>query len=268
MIVYPVIGVASFILVFPIYWMIITSIKPTTEIYKTFLVTLRPTFENYAYLLTRTRYLRAFVNSTILATISTALTLFIAAPCAYIITRFETNALSLFTLLLLLVYMIPKTLLIIPVYVIGYKIGAVNSIPHVSVFYLTFALPFCIWLLRSYLAGIPLALEEAALIDGATRFQAFRLVVLPCMKPGLISTAVVAFLMNWQEYLWASVFLRRDELYVLPVLMDSWFGGDTVTYSWGIVMAAAVCTTLPAVLIMVLLQDRLISGMSGGAIKG
>lgn len=256
------------ILIFPLYWMFLTSVKPPSEVFKTNMVTLRPTLNNYSYLIYKTSYIRSFLNSVYLSSLSTILTLLIAAPCAYIITRFKSNAMSGFALMIMLVYMIPGTLVIIPQYVLAYKIGATNNLSFLSLFYLTFALPFAIWLLRSYLAGIPIALEEAAQIDGSTKFQAFYHVILPLMKPGIVSTAIVTFLMNWQEYLWASLFLRRGELHTLPVLLDSWFGGDTVAYSWEIVMAAGVFTTLPAVIIMVFLQERLVSAMSSGAVKG
>lgn len=256
------------VLIFPLYWMFLTSIKPPSEVFKTNMITLNPTLNNYSYLIHKTTYIRTFLNSVYLSTLSTILTILIAAPCAYIITRFKSKAMSAFALMIMLVYMIPGTLVIIPQYVLAYKIGAANNLSFLSLFYLTFALPFSIWLLRSYLAGIPIALEEAAQIDGCTKFQAFYHVILPLMKPGIVSTAIVTFLMNWQEYLWASLFLRKGDYHTLPVLLDSWFGGDTVAYSWEIVMAAGILTTLPSIIIMIFLQERLVSAMSSGAVKG
>ncbi len=261
-------AIPAVLMIFPFYWMVVTSLKPVAEVYKSSLVPLNPTFEHWIYVWRNTRYGQAFLNSVFLSVLSTALTLFIAVPCAYTITRFKSRVLSLFTILILLIYMVPRTLILIPMYLIAYKMGMVNSLSHLSILYLTFTLPFAIWLLRSYLAGIPIALEEAAMVDGCTRFQSLRWIMLPLMAPGMISTAAIVFFMNWGEYLWATVFLRKPEMQTVSVVMSAWFADQSVIFPWPVVMAGAVQSVVLPVTFLLILQRRLVGGLARGAIKG
>jgi multiple sugar transport system permease protein len=163
--------------------------------------------------------------------------------------------------------MVPSILMVIPIFQIVWRLHLSNKLSALLLVYNAVLLPYGIWTLRAYFAGIPHEIEEAALIDGATRFQAFYRVVLPQALPGLISTALFAFHVAWNEYLFASVLLWSSRSMTLSAGVSTLIG-ETAMYSWSLLMAAAVLVTLPVIVLFSLLQGFLIAGWGGGAVKG
>ncbi len=255
--------------ILPLLWIFISSIKPDTETYafdQTFLPR-QPTLENYVTLFKVTRFGLWMKNSTILSAATTLLVLVLSATTAYAMTRFRFPLSEFFGRMTLLAYMMPPIILVVPVFFVLFKLGLVNSQIGLLLVYTGTRLPVGLWMLRSYFHGIPIELEEAAMVDGATRFQAFRKVVLPQALPGLISTGIFTFSVTWQEFLFASVLIFSAKKQTLSAGVATFMSEDWI-YSWGVLMAAAVMISLPLVLFYIFLQRYLIAGWGGGAVKG
>lgn len=254
---------------FPLFWMVVGSFKTRPELYAyppSFLPNTW-TLANYAELLTQTGFLTYFANSLIVACSSTAISLVIGAMGAYSLARFRFRGLATFAQATLLAYMLPEVLLVIPLYVWAVKFRLADTLTALIIANTAFTVPLTLWFLRSYFAAIPVSLEESAMIDGNTRFQAFRRITLPLALPGVISVGVFAFNHSWNEFLFALVFTSSERLKVLPVGFATWIGQDNI-YSWGMLLAGAVLITLPVLLFYLLVQRHLISGMSAGGAKG
>ncbi len=226
---------------FPLVWMILTSIKPQSELFviPPALLPQEVTFEHYRRLLTETPFLTYMRNSTVLAASTTILVIVIATLGAHSLTRFAYPGRETLARLVLFTYLLPSVVLIIPLYFLMVSAGLGNTIASLVIAYTTFALPYALWLLRSFMAGIPDDLEAAALVDGATRMQAFVDVILPQALPGVISTAIFTAILAWNEYLYALVLVNSDEVRplttgVMNMLVTSF------NIEWSLLMAASV----------------------------
>jgi len=171
---------------------------------------------------------------------------------------------------MLYVYMIPGVLIVIPLFVIAYRIGMADNLYALILINLSFSVPVGTWLLRSYFSGIPRGLEDAALIDGATYFQILHKIMVPLALPGIVSTAVFTFIVSWNEYLFALIFMRSAEKWTLPLALATMMGSerDTGFFGWELIKAASVLITVPSLVYMIFAQKALISGMGSGAVKG
>ena len=254
---------------FPLVWMILTSIKPQTELFMIppALLPQEVTFEHYWRLLTETPFLTYMRNSTVLATATTLLVIVIATLGAHSLTRFAYPGRETLARLVLFTYLLPSVVLIIPLYFLMVSAGLGNTIASLVIAYTTFALPYALWLLRSFMAGIPDDLEAAALVDGATRMQAFVDVILPQALPGVISTAIFTAILAWNEYLYALVLVNSDEVRplttgVMNMLVTSF------NIEWSLLMAASVMMSVPLIVVFVFLQKFLTRGFGAGAVKG
>ena len=245
-----------------------TSFKPSGEIFATppGLVPARPTFDNFARLLTETRFLTFFENSALVSAATVLLTLAVSATGAYALTRFEFRGRDSVAGLILLTYMFAPIMIIIPFYILVKQFGIVNTRLALVLSYTTFCLPFCLWLLRSFFQSIPIELEEAALVDGAGRGRAVWYVMLPLALPGLIAASIFTFILAWNDYLFALVLITSDDLKTLPVGVNDLFNATIV--DWGMIMAAGVVITVPTVGFFVAVQRYLIQGWGAGGIKG
>jgi multiple sugar transport system permease protein len=256
-------------IVFPLIWMIITSVKPQTELFRipaTFWPQ-RITFEHYATLFNDTPFLKYFENSVILAISTTILVIVVAVIGAYSLTRFAYPGRESLAVLVLFTYLLPSVVLVLPLYLLMVKVGIANSLFSLVIAYTTFALPYALWLLRSFMASMPEELEWAALVDGASRFEAFFDVVLPQALPGIISTALFTFILAWNEYFYALVLVNTDEARplttgVITMLVTSF------NIEWSLLMAASVAMSLPLIVIFVFLQGYLVRGFAGTGVKG
>jgi len=255
--------------VFPLIWMIVTSVKPQSELFS-IPPTLMPetiTFEHYRRLLTDTPFLQYFRNSMILAVTTTVVVVVLGTLGAYSLVRFKYRGRETLATLVLFTYLMPSVVLVIPLYLMMAKLGLANTLASLVIAYTTFALPYALWLLRSFMSSIPVDLESAALVDGAGRMGAFVDVVLPQALPGIVSTALFTFILCWNEYLFALVLVNSDSVRPLTAgtmnMLISSFNID-----WSLLMAASVMMSLPLIVIFTFLQGTLTKGFGAGAVKG
>lgn len=260
--------IALAIMLFPIYWMVNTALKPASEVFQT-----PPSFFSANWSLDAFRSLfesrpigRYFLNSFIVAGGTTLLSLVLASLAAYGLTRFPIRIEGLVILALLFVKMLPEALLVVPFYQLVADMRLLNSYLALVLVYSSFALPFAVWMLIGFFRVIPRELDEAGIMDGATRLQTFRLVVLPLARPGIVAVAMFTFLTAWNAYLWALVLTTDPDMYVLPVGIATMKGEYQV--QWNELMAAAVVAVVPVLAIYSVLERHLVAGITAGAVKG
>ena len=257
------------LIVFPLLWMLLTSFKPEDEVFSV-PVKLLPeewTIEYYRILIEETAFPTYFLNSLVVSTATTLLVVAVATIGAYSIVRFSYRGRAFIASGILLSYLLPSVVLIIPLYMMMVEIGLANSLASLVLAYASFALPFALWLLRSFMAAIPEDLESAAMIDGASRLEAFVDVVLPQALPGIISTMLFTFILAWNEYLFALVLVNADAVRPLTTgVMTMLVSGFNI--EWSLLMAASVLMSLPLIVILAFLQSYLVRGFGAGAVKG
>jgi multiple sugar transport system permease protein len=254
---------------FPLLWMILTSIKPQSELFQIPPVFLpaEPTLEHYRRLLTETPFPTYFRNSAIVAVGTTLLVVAVGTLGAHSLVRFSYPGRRLLAQTVLFTYLLPSVVLIIPLYMLMVWLGIANSLFSLVLAYTSFALPFALWLLRSFMASIPDDLEHAALVDGASRMGAFFDVILPQALPGIISTSLFTFILAWNEYLYALVLVNRDRLRPLTTGVINMLT-SSFNIEWSLLMAASVMMSLPLIVIFAFLQKHLTKGFGAGGVKG
>jgi ABC-type glycerol-3-phosphate transport system permease component len=260
-------AVSAFAL-FPVYWVLITSLKPRREIYTRTpdLWPSSPQWHVYPDVLGAGHIGRALLNSLIVAGATTAVCLLVGAMAAYALTRFHLPLRGALMMLVLMTQMFPLVVLVIPLFVLMRKAGLLGTYWGLVIAYLAFTVPLAIWVMRGFLVSIPEELEHAARIDGATRLGAMWRVILPLAAPGLATTAVLCFLEGWKEFMLALTFMNDESRKTLPVVIQSFVGRGDV--DWGSVMAASVIYSLPVALLFVFLRKHLMTGTTAGAVKG
>jgi len=259
--------IMAFVL-FPFYWVIITSFKTTTQISQrqSIFWPNPPTLNQYQELLFGSRFLVWLGNSILVATLSTIISVAIAALAAYALTRLKFLGAGLLTTAILITYLLPGTLIFIPLYQTLSDMGLINSYGALLVTYPTFLVPFATWVLIGYFRSIPVELEEAAMIDGASRLYAFIRITLPLAAPALLSVALFAFTNAWNEFLFAFVFITSESIRTLPIGLQSMVVGDILP--WGELMAASLLTAIPVAILYMYAQRFLVGGLTVGAVKG
>jgi multiple sugar transport system permease protein/raffinose/stachyose/melibiose transport system permease protein len=259
-------AVAALVL-FPFFWMLSVSLKPANEPFAipTRLWPASPTLANYVTAF-RPEFRTYFVNSVIVsgATVMIAITLGLLA--AYCLTRFQTRLLALVMALLIGAQMFPSSAIIIPIYRIMKAAHLLNTLASLVIADISITLPVAIWILRGFLSRLPIALEEAAAIDGAGPLRTFFFVILPLCRPGIVATAVFVLIVTWQEFLFALSFTSTRDVRTLPVGMNDFIGQYGIRY--GDLMASSVLVSVPVILVFFVLQRQLIAGLTGGAMKG
>jgi N,N'-diacetylchitobiose transport system permease protein len=264
-----VIGVVvSVLMIFPVYWMVLTAFKPGDELmtYTPHFATLHPTLSNFSRAIHAPHFGDALGNSVIIAFSTMIIALVLALLAAVAIARFRWYGRRAFIFAILVVQMVPMSALIIPLYLMLNSIDQVNRLSGVVLTYLAFVLPFSIWTLRGFVAGVPAELEEAAMVDGCTRLQAFFRIVLPLVFPGLVATSIYALIQSWNEYIMAYVLLSDQQKETLPVWLVSFVSAHGVDY--GALMAGATMMALPVVVFFAIIQRHVASGLTAGAVKG
>jgi len=211
-------------------------------------------------------FLAWFVNSVVVSVSTTALSVGVSTLAAYSFTRFRFVGQAFVPFVSLLGYMVPSIIFVFPLFLLIVPLGLADRLPSLVLGYLSITLPFCLWMMWAFLRSVPLEVEEAALIDGASRFQVFRLIVLPLALPGIIATAIFSFIVAWNDYLIARIFMNTITQLPLTVGVMHFFEG--VHVDWGLMMAAAVLMTVPLALLFMLVQRHLIVGFGAGAVKG
>ncbi len=256
---------------FPVYWMINSSFQTTATINS-----LTPTFlpfggtlRNFQAVLDETAFFPALGMSVAVTAIALVLCIVYASLAALAIARFRFAGRKTFVLVVILVQMLPAEAMFIAQYKMLAGFGLLNSIIGVSIIYLAMVVPFTVWMLRGFVAGVPVDLEEAAMIDGCTRMGAFRRVTFPLLAPGLVASGVFAFIQVWNEFALASIILTEDEKATLPLwLRDFAQTSNLGVTEWGQVMAGAVLVAVPVIVFFMIVQGRMAQGLVGGAVKG
>ena len=255
-----------FVLLFPFYWMTITAIKPNIEMtdYDRFnpLWVVHPTLDHIRYLLFETSYPGWLLNTVIISTAATVISLFASVFAAYAIERLRFSGSRQVGLAVFLAYLVPPSILFIPLSLMVFKLGLYDTPFALILTYPTFLVPFCTWLLMGYFRSIPFELEECALIDGASRWQILVKIVLPLSVPGLISAGIFAFTLSWNEFIYALTFIQSSENKTVPVgVLTELVRSDV--YEWGSLMAGALFGSLPVVILYSFFVDYYVSSMTG-----
>ncbi len=252
---------------FPFYWMIVSSIKPTPDVLtlNPTLIPKRVTFEHYGFSWYQMNLGRFFGNSFAIAIGTTFLALLLTTPASYALSRIPRGR-NLALLVFLLSYIIPPVALLTPLYFVMTKLRLVDTYLAVVLSHATFGIPFCLWLQTTYFDGIPVELDEAACTDGASFLQTMRYVILPVALPGLVVSGLFVFILSWDEFLFAYTFTSSDASRTITAGLFQFIGANIV--QWGDLMASATLTTVPIGIIFFLIQKWLIEGLTAGAVKG
>ncbi len=256
---------------FPVYWMVNSSfLTPLTisRLTPTF-VPFGGTLQNYREVTTETPFFEALEMSLFVVAIALVICITFATLAAFAISRFRFRGRRSFVLTIILVQMLPAEAMFIAQYKMISGLGLLNSLAGVSIIYAAMVVPFTIWMLRGFVAGVPIDLEEAAMVDGCTRIGAFRRITFPLIAPGLVASGVFAFIQVWNEFALASVLLTDDEVQTLPLwLRDIAQQSNLGAPEWGQTMAGSVLVAVPVVIFFVIVQGRMAQGLVGGAVKG
>jgi multiple sugar transport system permease protein len=265
----PVVVVLFFMLL-PFYWMLVTSFKPNPELFNRKIspfFPVDPTVEHYKYLFGKTSFVTWFANTAVISIISTIISVGLSIPAAYSLARLHFKGRSTLSTIIFIAYLIPTTLLFIPMVEVVKQLNLINKREALMVVYPTFLLPFCIWLLLGYIRTLPADLEECAMVDGATRWQAMLRITLPLSMPGIISAGIFAFTLSWNEFIYGFVLVTSNEVRTIPVgVITQLVAGDL--YAWGPLMAAALLGSIPVVLLFSFFVEQYVSGLTAGALKG
>ncbi len=253
---------------FPFFWMVSTSFKPPTEVFAQppAFIPQDPTWDNFRRLFTTTNFLVYFWNSMIVSGLAVLLTMAVSAAGAYSLTRYRYPGREQIAGLILCTYMFAPIMVVIPFFILVKRVGIENTHFALVLAFTSFCLPFTLWLMRAFFQTIPIELEEAALVDGAGRLRAVIYVVLPLALPGIIATSIFTFILAWNDYIFTRILIASDELKTLPVGVQDLFHSAMI--DWGLIMAAGMMITIPALIFFVTVQRYLIRGWGAGAVKG
>ena len=255
------------VILLPFFWMVSVSLKPASE---PFAIPARlwpenPTLENYVTAF-RPEFRTYFFNSVVVSLSTVLITVTLALFAAYSFTRTQMRLLSVLMVLVIVAQMFPASAIIIPIYKMMKSANLLNTYTSLILAYVTVTLPVAIWMLRGFLTRLPVALEEAAAIDGAGPFKIFFLIILPLCKPGIVATSVFVLIVTWQEFLFALSFTSTKDMRTLPVGMNDFIGQYGIRY--GELMASSVLISVPVIAIFFLLQRQFVAGLTAGAVKG
>ena len=264
-------GLLVFVLMgFPVYWMVATAFKQGNDVlsFTPQWIPRNPTLDSFRDAIGRDYFWEGVRNSLIVVGSVVALSVLLAFLAALAIAKFSFYGRRTFIVVIFAVQMVPLTALIIPLYITLSSVGQVNRLSGVVISYVALVLPFCVWTLRGFLAGIPKELEEAAMVDGSTRLGAFVRILLPLIGPGLVATSIFAFIQAWNEYIIAYVVLSSPDKQTVTIWLANFTTGTTRGVDWGTLMAGATLTALPVVVFFVLVHRRIAFGLTAGAVRG
>jgi trehalose/maltose transport system permease protein len=257
---------------FPFYWVLRSSFTPEVNLFQTPIqyIPAHPTLANYRGALSASFFTDALLNSTIVAGSVTLLSLAIGSSAAFALGRFKFHGRSFVLYLVLSMTIFPQIAILGALYTTITRLNLYDTLGALIFSYLIFTLPFTIWVLTSFMRTLPGDLEEAAYVDGATPLQVFWKVLLPLIAPGLVTTGLLAFISAWNEYLYALSFIQSPSNYTVPLAITSFVSktGSAFAVPWGQIMAATVIVTLPLIAAVLILQRRIIAGLTAGAVKG
>jgi len=262
--------VIAALMFFPFYAVLVGSITPPTKLLSA-AATLphEVSWDNYKRVLLASPYPGYFAHSLIVAVVTTATSLVLSTFGGYALARLDFPGRDVLSNAILLVYIMPSILLVVPLFTIITGLHLINTLMSVILAYLSFSLPFCLWMMRGFFASLSPSLEDAAQVDGATRVQAMLRVMFPLAAPGMVATAMFSFILAWNEYLFALIFLNSDVVRTIPIGVTATFVSEAMGLAdWSALMAASVLSALPVFLLFMGLQRFLIQGIAAGAVKG
>jgi ABC-type glycerol-3-phosphate transport system permease component len=255
-------------ILFPLFWLYMTALKPEGQMfgYPLDIIPHEITFANFAKMWNSIGFQDAFRNSLVVAFVSSAITTVIALSAAFSLSRFKYPLQNVFSLAILGMQMLPGVLIVVPLIVIMRQLQLTNTLHGLILVTLMLQLPVAVWMLKGYLDGIPIDLDEAALIDGATYFQVMWRIVLPLILPAIVAIAAFAFILSWGEYVFALSLITSTDKKTLPLALQAAFGQYTI--DWGMLTAGGVIISLPPTILFVIFQRYLVSGLVSGGVKG
>ncbi|MBX3456413.1 carbohydrate ABC transporter permease [Ferrovibrio sp.] len=252
---------------FPLLWMAVSALRAPSDLLvvppKLFTT---PSLYWFREVFETTEAWRWFVNSSIVAFGTALMNMFLGSLAAYGLTRFKFWGREAITLGVLFVYIIPPIMIFLPLYVALDSLGLSNTYPGGILAHTVLTLPFCLWLMQSFFRGIPAELDEAALVDGATSWQIYRLIILPLAAPGVLSVGILAFIISWSEYLFSSAIMTRGEMKTVPIALGEM--SNSAHAPWGEIMVLGALTALPVLLLFTVIQRWFVQGITAGAVKG
>lgn len=259
------IALVSFSL-FPAYWMFSSAIDPEAATRGARILPAGITWENFASVLNDGGFAQYLRNSVLVALGTVVISSIIALFAAVAVSRFKFRFRKGILVLVLMVQMVPLEALVIPLFLQMKTLGMLNSLLGLTIVYLAFSLPFAIWTLRGFVSAVPVELEEAAYLDGASWGRMFWRILVPLVAPGVVATSVFSFITAWNEFIFALTFMQQSSKYTVPVGLQKFFGENTT--DWGAVMAASTIITVPVLVFFLLVQRNLASGLTAGSVKG
>jgi N,N'-diacetylchitobiose transport system permease protein len=251
---------------FPVYWMVSTALDDRANDGSRGLLPSQLTLDNFAFVLGDGHFGTYLRNSLVVAAATVVVSSLLALLAAVAVSRFKFRFRTAVLVMVLVVQMVPMEALVIPLFLQVRSLGLLNTLLGLTCVYVAFSLPFAVWTLRGFVAAVPVELEEAAYVDGASWARMFWSVLLPLVAPGLVATSVFSFITAWNEFIFALTFMSDDDKYTVAVGLRRFFGEYGT--DWGAVMAGSTLITIPVMLFFVLVQRRLTSGLVAGAVKG
>lgn len=265
---YALVAAILFYTVFPFYWAIVSSLKSGSAIFRVEFLPSAPTLENYRALFAEQPFARNILNSLIVASAATAISLALAVTAAYALGRIRFKGRAAILFAILSISMFPQIAVLSGLFELIRALGLYNTLTGLIFSNLILTLPFTTWVLTAFLRELPCALEDSALVDGASSFRIMTEIFLPLMAPALAATGLLAFILAWNEFLFALTFTLSNEQRTVPVAIALITGASAYELPWGRVMAASVIVTVPLIALVLLLQRHIVSGLVAGAVKG
>jgi len=253
---------------FPFYYAIVTSLRPALLLFEPAWLPGVPTFANYATVFREQPFERNLLNSLLVATSVVAIAMAAGVTAAYALARVHFRGRGFLLAAILAVSMFPQVAILSGMFELIRMLGLYNSLAGLTLTYMVFTLPFTVWILTTFLRELPHELEEAALMDGANPWQTLTRVFLPLMRPAMATTALLAFIAAWNEFLFALTFTLTNEQRTVPVAIALMTGASRYELPWGNIMAASVIVTVPLVALVLVFQRRIVAGLTSGAVKG
>lgn len=254
--------------VFPFYWAIVSSLKAGSALFQVDFIPPDPAWDNYVSVFQEQPFARNILNSVIVSVTTVAISLFLAVTAAYALGRVYFRGRGGLLLLVLGVSMFPQVAVLSGMYEVIRWLNLYNSLPALILAYLIFTLPFTVWVLTTFMRELPRELEEAAIVDGANSWQIITRVFLPLLGPALATTGLLAFIAAWNEFLFALTFTLTGEMRTVPVAIALISGATAFELPWGNIMAASVIVTVPLIVLVLIFQRKIVSGLTAGAVKG
>lgn len=259
--------VLSIVAIFPLFWILLCSVKTNVELtsYPTNLLPRNFTLDNFIHVIKDLELSKNIGNSIIIALFTTIIAIIISSMAAYGIVRFFPKLGKVMSKVLITTYLFPPILLAIPYSLVMAKLGLVNTRIGLIIVYLSFSVPYAVWMLVGFFKTVPIGIEEAAKVDGANKFEVFIKIVLPLVAPGIVATAIYTFINAWNEFLYALILINSTEMMTVSVKFRSLQGAEIL--NWGDMMAASTLVVVPSVIFFMLIQKRIAKGMTEGSVK-